>query len=467
MLRSCALLASACCLFVAVSVAIFSGQAQAATPETQALLELLVSKGVISEADAQTLLGQVEARSAKVEEAPEPKTEKRPEWVNRLKWGGDIRLRYQGDFFDDENAVAGDLENPDSGTVNTTRDRNRMRYRARLSLSAAITDSWRAAFRLATGNENDPVSTNDTLGDTFNKDGIMFDQAYLEWKPTSSFTLTGGRVPNPWFSTDLVWDRDLNFEGLALSYNQALAPGFSVFATAGAFPLQEVELSTEDKWLYGAQVGMRAGSLKSVSSQLGVAYYLYDNIVGKPNDPAKDPSTTAYTAPGFMQKGNTLMDINATTGEITPALASEFKELNLLATVDIGYWDPVHVVLLGEYVKNLGFDQDEVSRRRGERVPVEDSGYMLGIALGHPSANELGKWNAFAFYKYLEADAVLDAFTDSDFHLGGTNAKGWVLGSEVGLAHNVWLTAKWQSADEIAGPPLAIDVLQFDVNAKF
>jgi hypothetical protein len=71
------------------------------------------------------------------------------------------------------------------------------------------------------------------------------------------------------------------------------------------------------------------------------------------------------------------------------------------------------------------------------------------------------------FYKYLESDAVMDAYTDQDFHLGGTNAKGWIIGGDFGLTRNVWLSTRWFTANEISGPPLAIDVFHFNVNAKF
>ena len=76
-------------------------------------------------------------------------------------------------------------------------------------------------------------------------------------------------------------------------------------------------------------------------------------------------------------------------------------------------------------------------------------------------------WQFTTAYKYLERDAVLDAFTDSDFHLGGTDTKGWILGGSYGLGANAWLTLRWLSANEIDGAPLAIDILQVDVNAKF
>jgi Putative porin len=70
-------------------------------------------------------------------------------------------------------------------------------------------------------------------------------------------------------------------------------------------------------------------------------------------------------------------------------------------------------------------------------------------------------------YKYIERDAVLDAYNDSDFHLGGTNAKGWVIGGNYGLMKNLWFTGRWLSTDVITGPKYGIDTLQLDLNAKF
>jgi hypothetical protein len=67
---------------------------------------------------------------------------------------------------------------------------------------------------------------------------------------------------------------------------------------------------------------------------------------------------------------------------------------------------------------------------------------------------------------------VVDAFDDPDFHLGGTNAKGWIFGAELGLMKNVWLTARWLSADQISPfqnstGPFSVDVFQLDTNASF
>jgi hypothetical protein len=79
----------------------------------------------------------------------------------------------------------------------------------------------------------------------------------------------------------------------------------------------------------------------------------------------------------------------------------------------------------------------------------------------------LGAWEGFFFYRYLEADAVVDAFTWSDFALGATNTKGWYAGGSLGLYKNVWIRGRWLTSNEIYGPPVAIDTLQLDLNVAF
>jgi len=78
-----------------------------------------------------------------------------------------------------------------------------------------------------------------------------------------------------------------------------------------------------------------------------------------------------------------------------------------------------------------------------------------------------GQWRIAALYRHVERDAVVDAFTDSDFHQGGTDAEGWGIEALYGIARNTWLRARYMTANEIEGPPLGIDLLQVDLNAKF
>jgi hypothetical protein len=79
-----------------------------------------------------------------------------------------------------------------------------------------------------------------------------------------------------------------------------------------------------------------------------------------------------------------------------------------------------------------------------------------------------GAWRATVGYRYLQSDAVLDEYTDSDFHyFGGTNAQGYYLVTDLGVANRVWLRLRYLSANQIDGPTFGVDTLQFDVNTRF
>ena len=94
-------------------------------------------------------------------------------------------------------------------------------------------------------------------------------------------------------------------------------------------------------------------------------------------------------------------------------------------------------------------------------------GWLARLTVGNPQILHRWDWSVNAGYKYLESDAVIDAFTDPDFGLGGTNLKGYILGGSLGLADNVWATVRWMSANNIGGAPYAVDVIQLDLNARF
>jgi hypothetical protein len=410
-----------------------------------------------------------------------------PEWIDRIKWDGDIRLRLEKDFFPTGNSGqtpdyqainnAGSITNAGADAfVNDSVDRERFRLRARLGMLAKVNDEVEAGFRLTTGNTTDPLSPNQTLGNTFTRNSFVLDRAYLRYDPEEWLTVWGGRIPSPWFSTDLVWNENLNFDGIAAQFKPELTDRLTGFATVGWFPVQEVELSTGDKYMTGAQAGIDWKFAADHKLKAALAYYDFHHVQGQRN--TSDSTVLDYTAPQFVQKGNSMFDI-ANDGGATNlfALAAEYKELNLTASWDMSVFDPVHVVLTGDFVKNVGFDRQEILQRTGLDIEPKTRGYHLKLAVGTPVMNKHGDWQFIMAYKYLERDAVLDAFTDSDFHLGGTDAKGWIMGGSYGLARDTWLTLRWMSADQIDGQPppgstfgygpLAIDVLQVDLNAKF
>jgi hypothetical protein len=406
-----------------------------------------------------------------------------PDWIDRMQWEGDLRLRYQSTQFADGGPSINDFNVANNvGLNNTTEDRNLTRVRARLGLNIKVNDWLNGGLRLTTGALNDPISPNQTLETSSSKYEINLDRVFLSTNITPNLNVVGGRFANPWFSTDLVWDPDLAFDGVAASYTPKFNDKWSGFLTAGAFPLEEVESSefnrAKDKWLYGAQTGIKWISANKSSVKLGLSLYEFDNIEGTTNGINVGPNApfNATSAPA-RTKGNSTFDLNAgqLPGEELYGYASKFRELNFTGQVDIAAFEPVHITLTGDYVRNIGFNRNEIMRRTGivsGLVPAENvDAYQVRLDVGMPTTEKLHDWQAFAAYKHIEADSVVDMFTDSDFYQGGTNVKGWILGGSYGLGKNTWLQARWFSADEIAPraglDPLGIDVFLLDLNTRF
>jgi hypothetical protein len=439
-----------------------------------------------------------------------------PEWTKRVKLSGDFRLRYEWDVFDKRNsAYFPNFYSLDSGSpfdlrnaagtlpplLDTTVDRQRLRERFRLGLDAEINDEFSFGARLATGSTTNPVSTNQTLGTTLANDSFDLDRAYLRYQPASWLTAWAGRFANPWFSTDLVWDDDVNFDGVAVQVSPrfgALKP----FLTAGAFPIQNTifnfpdnavdKNSSYDKWLYAAQLGTEWRPSADYAFKVGLSYYYFQNIQGQESSlctatTSADPCSTDSSRPLFLQQGNSLFAIRHLTSNSTNppefeyyGLASPFHELNLTARADLAWYDPVHVIFDVDFVKNLAFNRaaitalDPVNNRAGTLSASTtgpwdggDNAFMARLTVGYPVLRNLWEWNLVAGYKYIESDSVVDAFTDSEFHLGGTNAKGYIFGGGMAIAKDIDLSARWYSAREITGPPYSVDVIQLDLNGRF
>lgn len=402
-----------------------------------------------------------------------------PEWISRIQWEGDIRLRYQGDLFAGGNAAGntfidapyglGEIDDP----INTEEDRHRLRVRARLGMQAKITDSVSAGLRFTTGNTSDPVSTNQTLGNSGNKYSLVVDRAFLTAKPWDWLNLSGGRMPNPFFSTDLVWDDDVNLDGLAASFKPWLHESMQIkpFFTVGAFPIQEVETSptnlAKDKWLYAAQAGLdwRAGAYSRW--RFGLAYYDYRDIAAQADTAIDGLYEYGDSVLRSRQKGNTVFEVAEVDDPGVYGLASDYKLASLTAMGDFTYFDPLHVIVTADVVKNIGYEDDAVQNLVASGYEEQTLGWQAKVTVGKPAISLPGDWQAFVGYRYLERDAVLDAFTDSDFNLGGTNSKGYFIGGSYGLDRNSWLTMKWTSADEIEGEAFGTDIVQIDFNAKF
>lgn len=458
-----------------------------------------------------------------------------PEWTKRLKILGDLRVRNEYDLFasgNDNEIVDYQSFNANGPTdinaatspggipvLNTTEDRlNRLSIRARLGVNAVISDGVLAGIRLASGNDNGPVSTTQLLGGGFGKKDFWLDQAFISLEPSHWFAFTAGRTANPFFHSDLVFDPDLNFDGavFAVDTKEHDEDGFDYFLSAGLFPLEYIgsnfpngstfKFSDKQKWLWGNQAGVN-WKTPDFEWRFSASYYQFGGIQGQLSSPCflylgDKFCDTDYTRPAFMQKGNTLflirqivLDPNNPGGTPQPqfaGLAFNYRIANATTEFSVPVFDRYRFTFDFDFVHNLAYHATVACRFAPFALPITNvtprngnfdacdgpksqraklssggDGFYVSGTFGDPQPRKRWAWNISVGYKYLEPDAVPDGYTDSDFHLGGTNARGYVVSASLGLFDNTWLTTRWLSASEVFGPPLAIDVIQLDLNAGF
>ncbi len=431
------------------------------------------------------------------------------EWTDRITVEGDMRLRAQLDRPGHDNPSPQDFlaaslngvtraadfaAGTSAGlpTGSTQDDRDRLRVRARLAFNAKVADEVLVGLRLATGSATDRVSTNQTLGQDFNRYTFLLDRAYLKYDPTPWVSLSAGRMPNPWFSTDLVWNDNLNFEGLAAGFKWPVQPNASIlpFATVGYFPIRESAPPSSSRSLVGVQVGAQWEWNEQTRLKFGLAQYIYNNFEGRVDGDYDAISGAGRTygqyeyEAGLRQRGNTLFLTNSPLeiqAGLTPdkarwGLASRFKPWAVTVAAEFSQFSPYFIGLSGEFVRNSAYDRQEIIRRTG--VYLDDSrvfGVQGRATLGAQQVRNVGDWQLSLAYRWLGSDAVPDAFTDSDLGLGGTNIRGLTVGMLYGLARETQFGLRYLSARTISSPTVqpalkdrySIDTLQVDLNVRF
>ena len=158
-------------------------------------------------------------------------------WTDKIKLDGDLRYR-------NETIKVGDNDT-----------QNKHRIRVRIGIEAKVNEMLDLGFQLATGSDN-PVSTNQTLGDGFSTKDIRLDLAYFDFHTNKAPGLhfIAGKMKNPYFlpwKSELVWDTDLRPEGGLVKYSRA-NKSVEFFTNIGGFYVEE-RSSDVDTYLFGAQ----------------------------------------------------------------------------------------------------------------------------------------------------------------------------------------------------------------------
>jgi len=384
------------------------------------LLEMLRANGSINQAQYNELQGDLaketqEKATQKAQSERLNSFEQKVAWAAKTQIKGDVRLRYE-----DVN-----VENPTSRSNNQDRER----VRARLGVYSEINPQVDAGIRVATGSGADARSTNQSLDNYFEKKSLWVDLAYLDWHPTGvpNLHLIGGKMPQPWVSMgDVIWDSDVNPEGVAATYKTDLG-GVELFGSAGHYMLKDnvdgdgVQFK-HDLQLYAGQLGARFAPADTLKLTLGGSVYGYDN------DDSSAP---------LLVNGNTTNQFNLVEG---------FGQLDFTGLA-------IPLSAYGQYVINTEADDSE------------DTAWLAGVK------TKLGAFGIDYNYRDVQRNAVVSAFTDSDFANGFTGSRGHKIKVGYEIDKNFSVAAAYLAAksdrSNLPRNDANVDTVQVDLEAKF
>lgn len=404
--------------------------------------------------------------------------------ITEMELYGDIRLRYQYNGGETDNTP---VAPPGAGVAGTHdwQERERERYRLRLGLRGTLLDDWFFGVRLET-NANDR-STNVTFGDDTStsspggggpfakgSDGVDVGQAYAGYKGFKDVTLTAGKMPNPLLSTRMVWDPDLNPEGLAEQWKHT-------FVFGGGPPPPPPSYSKDGKDGKAVALAPPAEPFLKLDLFANFAQFVYDD--SNPENPLGARATTTANGPNqlvpntdafllawqvgakfefphilYFQLAPTLYNYtgNGDTFNIhyqggspyvtnSASLAQNQTGINSLLVFDlpaeIGWkaWG-LPMRLYGDFAVN--FEGDDRASAAGQ--PGQGSqryAYTLGLGIGQ--LKKKNDWQLDVWYQHAEQYALDPNLIDDDWFNGQLNIHGIGVTAAYNLSAAVNLTLNY------------------------
>jgi len=454
--------------------------ASAMADSTFDLVQALVAKGVLTEEEGIALMkgrdNDIQIADKKVKKAAKLSVS---DAVDNATLYGDIRTRYE---HRDGSGVSG------TTGVNVDENRNRARYKITLGVKTETGD-WYTDLALAMGGTGrsdnatfGSAQTGGNGGDIDNKQGVFIKRAMLGWKATDWLTLEAGRMNNPLYTTPMVWDADLNFEGLAEKVNYKL--NFAdLFFTA-----TQSEYLGDRKNFSGTGAPVDTNTTELFAFQGGAKYAFDDHTSAK--------AALTYTTYSH-NTNNTKFSPQLSTSTNTVVTATSFG-VNDLDTIEIpaefNYYmgaNSIGMRLFGDYVHNTsGSDRCAAAGAAICALGNDDNAWMLGVAVGSAvdfksfEANKMvkGDWAARIWYQDVGAYSVDPNAVDSDFMDSRVNMKGVVFKAQYNFLENVFAnfayghatrknsaigSAGASSTQDIALNLKDFNLLQLDLTYKF
>ncbi|MCB1194607.1 putative porin [bacterium] len=350
------------------------------------------------------------------------------EWQERIKMKGYFLMRHE---YQDDTSLAGKTP------------RNRQLFKVVLTMDAKVNEHVDMIFQLLAAGAA-PNSSLLVYDDYFDSKDIYLDLAYIDWYlgdmfgwEKSDLRLWGGKMPIPFYrpqNSQLVLDTDVHPEGGALRYAHQFECVY-LFANLGAFWVNEDEINA-DSGLWGAQVGVRNKLFSdSVTVTSGIAYFDFSNTSG---EKTFFSDTNSY--------GNSYRTIGGKKYYI--------EDYDL---IDI----------FNEYAFDVKGFPITVAVHGVINAAAEDDNKGWAASAGVGKLKKPGDWKAYYEYRYLEKDAVIGVFTDSNFNNTGTNGKGHIMAVYYQLAKNTTVSSWLFINHKTLGHPDRVIRAYFDFAVAF
>ena len=434
-----------------IGIVLLAGRSYAS--EVDALLQKLIDKGILTASEAQEIRTETNEEIAKQEKQKQEDYKKVakdsiPDWAKNIKLKGDCRARYQYDQAKSATSVSS--------------DRHRERIRMRFGAETKLIDNFMVGFGISTGTTGDPRSTNASLADTFAFKSIVLNHAYGQYSPGWALpvdaSIIAGKFFNPiWEPTDMLWDTDINPEGVALKLGYKVNSRPTLFLNSFFGVLDENAADSDDPIMWAIQPGFDWGIMNNVTLRGAVDFYIFNGIKGHPGmDYNSGTNTIAVPGNQNRQFGTRVYTYNYNS--VNPKL-------------EIGFDDPLSFAGLSSWVPYLGFFGEDINNFDASE---KDNAWTAGFKIGSKKISKLNDWQLCYNYRFLERDAWPDVFPDSDFYAGRTNTKGHNVILQYGFSKNSYLNIEYYYAMNMtrasADPGsslLPAQVVQADWNIKF
>ncbi|MEI6352036.1 MAG: putative porin [Verrucomicrobiota bacterium] len=469
-----------------------------ACAQDNALVDALVRKKILTPKEAESI------RADLVKESVASDKIKISGPVTELALYGDLRLRYQYDNLDPQLNVAGD---PGHGTQNS-----RFRFRLRLNADFKLTDGWFGGVQLTTSQNSDTGSQ--TFDKGFENYPIFISRAFVGWKNSADWlTVVAGKQPNPFYTTDMTWDPNINPSGLVeqVKFHKLFADrGGEVdgYTKDGKAIVSSKDASFQSPWELTLVAGQFCFDDNPESSlSLNTDAFLFEEqlIVGyKFNKNLKftiAPAYLAYNAARINDSVNTQPFARSSDGFAVTDGVRETANLSIIQLPgDITFkvagiqtkflWDATYNTEGGERTRDVygingktelvaNSKGDLVQIRRSNHSSQDDYAYQVGFQVGQNVKK--GDCSLLATYRQVGLAAVDPNLNASDWGLSRVNMRGWKFAGAYNLSDSVIFMISYFTGDNVrkdlvggqatGGAKIADansdQLLTLDVNVKF